>query len=466
MSYAEYMASRAWELLLVCLSTISMCMVMFNGYYLRAMDGLLQFAIAAPVALVFLLVLFFAAWDRKRLPLGIALSVVLAAAIVGASLLLSTAEDPLVDQEGSYLRMGVVIVVCTLAGFSLTRTIPGALVWFVACVFLCSVIQMLYQMNEYLFSFIAVISALILVAYRSARKGLVTAETSTRTSATNSFVESAIPVMGALAAALVLWFGVIAPLAPGALDIKLITDYRRLPIIELKGIADINPVLNTDLGTSKLRDGEYYTTDDLKEDANSNKQISARDKDRAQATQAAQQAGDNGGGSSSGVKQEASKEGDNATQSPQSYSDRLPRLLLKLLAVLLAISAVVGFFIWRRKHRVKRLEHMLDASPRDQLGQIYLFCQNRMARLGFPVAEGVTLSEYAANNARGMETFDDEAGVAFKDVTESYIECCAYGTREPSEEEIAQASAWYLGLWRGARYHLGRVRYFFKSFRL
>lgn len=466
MSYADYIASRTWEILLVCLSAISMCMVMYNGYYLRSMDDALQLAVTVPVVLVYSLVLFTAAWNRQHLAVGTIASAVLAVAVVGASLALSTAADPLVDQEGSYMRMGLVLVVCTLAAFLLSRTIPGALVWFVASVFLCSVIQMLYQMNEYAFSFIAVISALVLVAYRSARKGLLTAETSTGTSATNSFIESALPVLGALAAGLVLWFGVIAPLAPGALDIKLITDYRRLPVIELKGIADINPIINTDLTTQKLRDGEYYTTDDLKEDANSSKQIAAKDKDRAQAVQAAQQSGENGGGSTSGTKEQPQQNQEDPTQSPVSYSDHFPWFLLRILAALLALAAVVGFFIWRRKRRIWRLERMLDASPRQQLEQIYLFCQSRMSRLGFPVAEGVTLNEYAANNVRGMESFDDEAGVSFRDVTKSYVECCAYGLREPTEEEIAQASAWYLGLWRGARYHLGRVRYFFKSFRL
>ena len=160
MSYPSYMASRLWELLLVFVSALSMSMVGFNAFYLRGMGDLMQFVVAFPAILVLLLVLFYAAWDRKHLPIGIVLTIACAIALTAGAMSLSTGENLWQDMDGNYLYFAAVIVASTVGCFALTRTIPGSIVWFVVVVFLCAVIQAMYLMNEYVFSLLAAFVAI------------------------------------------------------------------------------------------------------------------------------------------------------------------------------------------------------------------------------------------------------------------------------------------------------------------
>lgn len=465
MSYGTYMSKRIWELLLTFISALSMSMVGFNAFFLRDMPELTQLVIAAPVVAALLVALFTAAWDRKHLPLGIGLSVVLCFGVLAVAMSLSTGEDPWADAEGNYLYFAAVIIACSVACFCLTRTIAGGFTWVAVCTVLCAVVQGMYQMGEYLFSFAACAAALTMVAYRSASRGTLDVDVSTGSSSFRRFANSLLPVASALAAAVIVWFAVIAPLNPGTCDIKLITEYRRLPIVMLKGTADVIPQINKDLTTTQLQDGENYTTDDLKIDKKSDVTVPARSKSIA-AQQLSQSQGQSSAGGASGSHEKATNNLQEPEQTPQSYSSQFPWIIIFIIAALLLAVALFLFLRWWRKRRQERLRRLLAGTPKEQLSKTYLWLQGRMARLGFKVPPGQTLAEWARGNARSMDVFTEETGVSFETLTGAYVECCAYGTREPMEDEIVQASAFYMGFWKGARSYLGRVRYFFKSFRL
>lgn len=467
MSLSHYLASRIWEMLLVYMGALSMSMVCFNAFYLRQIDDV-QIFYAAPIVLVLVLACFVAARDRQHLAGGIVGVAALCMVTLFVSLAVSTGENPWADQAGNYLYFGAVVVVFSLLSFLLSRKTVGCVIWLVVCTVLCALVQAMYQMDEYLFSFLAVVTALVLVAYRNARRGALSAQVSQKSTPFSSFVYALIPTVFGLAAGLAVWFLVIAPLNPGTVPIVLLTEYRHLPTVVAKGIADIDPLINTDYTTNNLEEGQYFTTDDLVEDENSDVEVKARDKDeaRSQSAVSESQGSGAGGGATSGAHDTPDPESDDEEFERQGYSDTLPWVLLWALALALVAAAIVAFFLLRRRARLERLRELLAGSKAEQLSALYLFLLGKLGRIGFKMPEGQTMGEWSFGNARRMDIFTEESGVSFGTLTSAYAECCAYGRREPTDTEITQATAFYLSFWKAARAYLGNIRYFFKSFRL
>ena len=464
MSLANYFRSRILEMLLVFISALSLSMVCFNAFFLREIDAL-QLPCAATAVLALVLVLFIAAWDRRHLAAGIGLSILVSAVILATCLTLSTGDPLWADMTGNYLYFGAVVVVCTLGAFLLTRTIPGSFVWLVACAVLCSVVQAMYEMEETFFSLAACATALSMAAYRNSRKGVLGARVTGSASTLHSLISAVVPVACGLAAACVLWFAIISPLGPGTTPVYFLTEYRHLPVLEFRGLANEDPVVNTDYTTNNLTEGDYYTTDDLEVDEDSPVEVRAEDLDKNQQQQSssASDVGD-GGGSAAGAHESVNPDSDDEQFTPQAYSQIVPWIILWVILVLLLVAAVVAYFVLRRRARTARLQRLLAGGKKQQLSNLYLFCLGRLRRLGFKVPRGQTMTEWTRGNARRLDVFTEESGVPFEAVTAAYVECCAYGRREPTDDEIAAAAAWYLGFWKGAYSYLGRIRYFFKSF--
>ena len=477
MSFASYMRGNVGEFALVALCAWALAGVGLNAFFLDGLAAALGYggrlALVGFVVLVLVGLLYAVSYKRSRLALGVVVYALAVAALVAVSVLLSTGGAPYEDVEGNYLYFAVVVCASSTGCFALTRTLAGCAGWLAAVSLVCSAVQAFYESGEVVLSIVAVLTSLALIVHRNFRLGLERATSAQRPSHLRNFVAAVVPVavVGAVAAG--LWVGVIAPMAPGEVKVALITDYRSLPIEEYKGTAEEYPVLDTSMTSENLVDGERYTSDlrPPKEDPASDVVIDGRamlEQDLEQAVADAASAGDaqaEGAQSGGAVEDVLDDEDQNPEWDTQSYTDEFPWALLAILVALLAVAVVLAYFLGRRAWRMRKLESILALSPREQVAELYRFQLARLARLGMPVPDGVTLSEFSASNARKLEMLDEEARVAFTDVTRIY-EACAYGAVEPSEDEVVRLCAYYLGFWKGARAYLGNVRYFFQSFRL
>lgn len=463
MTLGKYLKSNVGEYLLLLLSAWSVSVVGFNAFHL---DGMVESAgyaaralLALAVTAVLLASLYVASYRRKRLVTGVVAYAALLALFVTAALLLSSGDSPYDDVEGNYLYLVLVMAFASTGGFLLTRTLAGSALWFVACAFACSVVQAFYETEEVAMSVIAALTALALIVHRNFRLGLARADAAQRPSHAGTFAASALPVFAVGAFALVAWFAVIAPLNPGVQKIILLTDYRQLPIEELKGTADEHPVINYDMKSDNLVDGFFYTTDDLKEDPNSSTVIDARSVLEQQLQQAQDAA------SGSGTNESLAQDSPESEYDVVSWSEVIPWIIGAIIAVALVIIAIVAYFVVRRRLRMRRLRGMLSQPPREQVESLYLFLLGRLGRLGFRVPAGMTLADFAVSSARSMDMLTEETRVAFGDLTKTY-QACVYGRREPTEDEVVPFVAYYLSFWKAVRTHLGNLRYFFTSFRL
>lgn len=464
MTLGAYLKSNAGELLLVLLSVWSVSAVGFNAFHL---DGMvesggypLRALLALAVCAALLLVLYVASYRRKQLVTGVLAFVGLLALLVAAALVLSSGDNPYDDVEGNYLYFVLVMAFAATGGFLLTRTLAGSALWFVACAFACSVVQAFYQTDEIALSVVATLSGLALIVHRNFRLGLVRSDVAGRPAHAGVFAASVVPVCAVGMLALGVWFGVIAPLDPGVQKVTLITDYRQLPIEQLRGTADEHPVFNFDMKSDTLVDGFAYTTDDLKEDPNSSTVIDARSVLEQQQRQQAEQ-DSSGGGQTNTLDEDSTQQEYDAI----SWSEVFPYIIVALVASVLAVAAIVAFFLVRRHLRMRRLRNMLSQPPREQVESLYLFFLGRLRRLGFRVPVGMTLAEFSANSARSMDMLTEETRVEFDRLTRTY-QACAYGGLEPAEDDVVPFVAYYLSFWKAVRTHLGNLKYFFKSFRL
>jgi hypothetical protein len=465
-TFGAYLKQNVGEYLLLLLSVWSVAVVGFNAYFLDSLLGALGYVTRAVLALavcaVLLVALYAAAYRRRRLVAGVIVYLFLLAGLVAAAITFSSGENLYEDTEGNYLYLALVLAVSATGGFLLTRTLAGSAVWFLASAFSCTVVQAFYETGEVVMSVVASLSALALIVHRNFRLGLASADVAKRPSHVGAFVTSVAPVAAAGVLALVAWFSIISPLDPSVMKITLITDYRQLPIEEAKGTADEHPVFNYEMTSDDLVEGFPYTTDDLKEDPNADVVIDAASVLEQQLhQQLAAQSAAAGSGQHDVLDPDSTEE----EFDPLSWSEVFPVIIVLLAATALAIAAIVAYFIGRRLWRRRRLVRMLSLEPRAQVESLYLFVLDRLARLGFKVPAGMTLSEYAANSARSMDMLTEETRVAFADLTRGY-EACAYGRRVPREDDVVPFVAYYLTFWKAARTHLGPLRYFFKSFRL
>ena len=462
MSRLDYLRSVLPELLILWVSSSCTCLASYHGFYIGEAGS----SPAGPVlCLALLLVLYVVAADRRRWLPGALGYLALCGAVVGACVALSTGDAAAqVDQEGSLLYFALVTVVVPTACFLLTRGLAGCLAWFAVTACACALLQAMYSYDEYLVSILASCSALAMLVARNSAKGRLSASQAAGSSPAADAVTAVAAVAASAAAGLLVWFAVLSPLGLPTVDAKVFTEYLRQPIEFVKGVADINPVYDTSRQSEDLVDGERTEVDDLYVDDSASDVIDARTLRDQTPPSSEQSPEDQSQGESAG--QSRSYDNDSLDEDFDliSWSELLPWVFVWIALAVLLAAAVVAYFVWRRRRRRSRLAWLLDAPPCEQVGGLYLFCMGRLGRLGFKIQPGQTPGEWSAGTARAMDVICTETGVSFQECTSIYSECCSYGMREPSEDDIAKLAAFYEGLWRGARRHLGPIRYFFKSF--
>ncbi|MCD8199685.1 MAG: DUF4129 domain-containing protein [Coriobacteriaceae bacterium] len=470
MTFASYMKGRIGEFLLVWLATSATAEVALNGFYLDEMLATVGWAgraaIVALICLILVFVLYAGTWRRSRLVAGIIAYLACCAVLIVVCLLLSTGENPYLDVEGNYFYFSLVVALAPALCFMLTRTLPGSAVWFVFSAFICAIMQALYESGELVASIVAVLAGLALIVHKNFGLGLERADVALASNPRRNFAVAAASCAAVVAAALAIWFAVIAPLNPDVLDIKLVTDYRRLPVEEYKGTSEQQPELNFDYTSQNLVDGFPYTTDEPKEDENSDVEVEVTSELEQQLRNeiVGEQGGNSdatGGGTREVIDQNSLEQQWDAV----SYSWQFPWVVVLIILITLVILAILAYFIGRRLLRRRRLDRLLAQDAASGIEGMYLYLLSRLGRLGFKVQPGSTLLEFASRSEARMDAITEETQVSFAALTEVYTSC-AYGHYEPTEDDTVAFTAFYLRFWKAARAYLGTIRYFFRSFRL
>lgn len=461
MTLAKYFMQHTGEFVLLLVSAGCFSLVAHRAFFLDSTAGIVPLTFV--VVAVLLVALFVAAYRRQNTAFGIVTYVALVALLIGVSLVFSTGENIYDDAEGNYLYWALVIVFSATASFLLNRSLFGSALWFLVTAFACSIIQGFYQNNAVVESLVAVGAALVLVIYRNFTKGLYEADVAQEKASRGRLMSALVPVVGIGALALAVWFLVIAPLNPSVVKLALITDYKQLPIVEMRGVVDEQPELDLSLTSDQLTDGFQYTTDDLVEGKSDVVLNAQQVLDQQMYGGGSTDEGQGSESGSMGGLDESSLEEEYDTQ---SYSTVFPVGVIILMVVLVLAALIGGLFALRRWWRMRRLRTMLSLpTASEQIQAIYRFLLSRLAKVGIIVPPGTTLSEFSGNASLRLSQFDNEASVSFAALTKRF-EACLYGKAEATKEDVVPFVSYYLSFWKAARELLGPVKYFWKSFRL
>ncbi len=443
-----WLRSIVWDFLLVAIAAISMSYVLLDGFYV---DPGLQYSVfPAIIVIVCLVALYFISRSRRTMLIGGILYAVGLFVVWIISAVMTPDFAIFVDFEGNYLIYTMIIMLTATACFLATRVTLGTAGMFIVGVFLLGLIQLFYERFELLWTILFVLSTLALLIYENYQHSMRSAIAVEKPSFTSGFVVSICACVIAVGLGVGIWYGIIAPLDPQAADIKLITEYRALETVQVRGTSDLYQTPNIDMTSDVLNDGER-TTDDIKEDVNGNPWPATGE------TEPEPEDNENND-SFMGMNLESIQDVFDLQSNPQNW----PILVLLLLIVL----AIVLYFILRRVRRNRRLTKFEDLGGGDEEYEAtFLFLLDRFRRVGVAIPAGQTMREFAVSSATAVRYQDEAAGVKFADLAESYSDM-TYGNREVTDEDVSKIQKYYRSFWKGCRKQLGNFRYFFKSFRL
>jgi hypothetical protein len=437
----------AWEFVLVALCACALAYTLLDGFYVS--PALQASPLPAVVVCVCVLLLFAVCAKRGRMLLGGALYAALCVVALIAAAAATPSGQFFEDTESNYFIFVMVLILTATLSFLLTRNRAGIGIYFALGAVLAGLIQLFYERNEVLLTCIFVFAALALLVYKNYQQGMSQAAVQAQAHFVPGILVAALTTLLACAVGLVVWFGVISPLSPSAAEIKLITEYRALETVQVKGLSSEYQTPNLDT-----------TSDDTNQDSRTTDYVSeSLDGTQIPATGNAQSDPNNGQveGTFEGLNLDSLQDAFDLQSNPQNW----PLLLIFIIPIIL----IVGYFVLRRAWRTQRLNQMRALGPDGQFEQMYLYLLGKFGRLGMRVPHGQTMLEFAKSVESTIYPFENASGVKFADLAQSYTKL-AYGIKPVSEQDISNIEAFYKSFWRAARKYLGNVKYFFTSFRL
>lgn len=357
------------------------------------------------------------------------------------------------DEEGNPCLPLFVAEVCAIVVFLLSRSRAGAAVLMLLSVLTCCYVQFLYEefhAVEVITLFVCLLAMLPWKRYVSTRAD--EAEQVELTGKKPSVVRPLAAVLcgavlGCLACAIGIgvFVGVVAPLAPEPMELKVFREYVALPTVQLHGVANEYVLPNDEL-IEETDDSTQLSSDES--DANENESD-----DEAAATEADSQAMFGG--------QDAFDS--NATPpgfTGINYSDW--RFITAIVAVVLLIVAAFALKLFLRR---RRFQKMASLPGGEQACEMYRFFLKRLGQMKLGRPAGFTPDEYAESREGHLALFSTDSGVTFEDLTGVFDEAY-YGNKDVSQSDLDKFHEFYRHFYKGAREHLGKLRYALKWWRL
>lgn len=355
------------------------------------------------------------------------------------------------DVETNAMIYVMVSTLCSTGVFLLCRTHIGSSLLFIAGVVILALIQFLYERYDIGWLLAFVVSSIAVIIYKNFLLSVRSADSVRSANFPAGFFVATVVSVVSVGIGGAVWFGVIAPLSPDALQIKLISETRSLEMVLAKGVSSDYLTPDTSL-TSDMTGEESRTTDDVKEDPNGTP-TPANGSDTS-----AQVRNPNNAGSFFGEN----------IDSPDDLFDLANYDLRTYILLALAIALVVGiimYFVFRRQNRTYKLMWMRSLGTSQEAKSLYATILAKFSKLGIKPSPGQTLNDFAIANEEHLHYFNEASNESFHDITEMYARSI-YGAKPFCMHDLFKMERFYSSFWKGAFKQLGPVRYFFKSFRL
>ena len=396
---------------------------------------LIIIAICAGVTIV----LFLVSLNRMTRIVGSIVFGFVIAGLFAAAAATSTVETPMDDSSGNNLYLAFCTLMPPLVVYQLSRRKATCVLLAVFGVLLCAVIEYLYWYGHVVAFILFLVGVIALYVYRTYQKSLLNSESEHLAfmSVTAAGLTVALVAVGI---GVGVFSGIIAPLEPPNMVIKLITEHYRAEEREVRGVGSSADVRNNELSTSEGDDKSQ--SDDAKEDE------ADTDDDADAGKNPLDILGLNDENSLLGSL------GAGLASLTMGFPDWWP-----IIAVLIVIALIVSAISLKKWLRRRRLNKILDKGPDKAVEELYLFFLNRFARFKIPEPDTLTLQEYAAGFSDTFSKFEKCLGApAFADLTRVYIGH-VYGDQAIGPDELGRFTDYYRLFYKRACGYLGRLRY-------
>lgn len=443
-----YLGQSVWGFLIETCAGMSLAYSILSCFYV---DPQIQHGpVPAIIVAACMLAMFLCAINRRIMRIGIPLYAIaiVASWICAASL---SEGSAFADVETNAMIYVMASTLSATATFLLARTRIGSAILFMAGILILAIIQFLYEGYDLAWLVIFVVASLAIVIYRNFLSSVQGADSVRSANFLAGFIVALVTSCASVGIGAAAWFGVIAPMAPDAFQIKLVTETRSLEMVLAKGTSSVYMTPDTSL-TSDITNDDIRTTDDAKEDPGGTP-TPANGVDTSGNTK-----NPNNAGSFLGENIDSLEDMFDLA----NYDFRTYALLALAIAL---IAGIVMYFIFRRQNRMFKLMWMQKLGAYAEAPILYKSIMRKLKRLGIEPAPGQTLTDFAKANEEHMRYFNEASKESFREITEAYVRS-VYGAAPFDANDIYKMERFYTSFWKGAFKHLGPIKYFFKSFRL
>lgn len=444
MSMKDYLKSCTWEWILGILVSWSLCQIFFHGFYIAEtwqenyLCSILVMGILTAGCLI-------GAYDKRSIKIAVPSGIVALILVLVRVQQMSQSQNAFRDQEENAGIYFLILILTSLGVFFLSRTRIGNVILFVAGSFLASTIQFLYESSEagWLILFLCSVGAMYL--YKTYQKN-VRENSTVMADFRRAFLTATVAGIVILLLSIGIFYGIVKPLNPPTHDLKLITKYMSLEVLEKTGVADTHILNDTD-----------EKTDNVNEDENDSKKKGNKE-DQTEGEKS---------------KQEDQEKKDKA-ENPTKLDDMLnqffyaikyiaanitPMLLIPFL--IFVILAVILIKILRRKRWLKKV---LEKERRDQIIEFYEFYIKKFQKMKVRKAPEETPYEFAERSAPYLREFHVE-NTSFTELTDAFVKA-RYSEENVKEEDYQRYLMFYRVFYKNCREHLGTFKYILKFFTL
>lgn len=438
-----YARTRMPEFILCVLISFALCTAVFRGFYIsEQLQG--NHAVTAGALTVLALLCYAGGYSRKSIFAAAGAGI---AAAVAVLLLLQSRydmSDGFRDTESNPYLYVIIMIVTALAVYFLTRTRTGTGILFAAGAFTMAALQFLYETVPLYVVILFLLSCGIMYIFKNYQKNVLASET-VKTAFGRTFAISAAVCLVILLVAGGVFYGIVKPLDPPAKELKLITNYKALEVLEKTGIADIHTIFDSDELTDNTDDEEKDSNDTGEESDDSEGDNEAREND-ARKNRNVPSALD-------------------PSKNPLLYAIRYkynirPWMVFIPLLLLLVIAAVLLKLYMRKRWLKKTLMKPVN----QQITDMYHYYLKRFGRMGIKRRIGETPYEFAENNRNSIQIFRTDAS-DFGTLTDIFVRA-KYGVEEIPEEDHKRYLDFHKMFYKCCMKHLGRFKYILNFFRL
>ena len=444
MSFTYYLKNSIWEWILCTAIGSSLSLIVFNGFYI-SQQRQSDYGIVIRIIAVLSIGCILGAYNKRTVLIAIGSGVLSVLAVLLMIQKKSGVISVFRDQESNPYLYFLIIIIVALTVFMLCRTRTGTGILFVAGAFMTAAMEFLYESVSLAAMLMFLCSCGAMYIYKNYQKNVLESQT-VKIAMGRSFTISVILCILIMAISAGIFYGIVKPMDPPERELKLITKYKALEIMEKVGIADTHIIDDSD-----------ELTDNINEDEKDSRNKGDKE--------------DKSKGEKEKQKDENLKDNKN---NPTNLDDSMNKLLyaIKYMAsvvtplllipfLLLIILAAILMKLWLRRRWLNKVKAM---PLKQQIIEMYHFYIKKFRRLKIRKAPGETPFEFSDRAEMYLSNFRTEEA-SFSLLTEIFVKA-KYGDEQVVEDDQKRYLNFHKMFYKNCRKHLGNFKYIIKFFML